>query len=108
MATYLNQSPVHAGSQVTFTSPPASGDIAPCGPGIGLLVVNPTGGTTITVSLPMLPVDGMTAGPRVISIPVTTTELIPLPSSVYGSSVTITYTGTLTTVQVASISSPAS
>lgn len=106
MATYALQSPVHAGSQIAFVQPPASNDIAPCGAGMGLLVVNPAGGT-ITVSLPLPSEDGITVASRVVSIPASTTELIPLPSSVYGPSVTLTYTGTLTNVQVAVISSPA-
>jgi hypothetical protein len=106
MATYTIQSPPHAGAAITYVSPPASGDIAPCGSGLGLIVVNPTANGTVTVSLPGTPDDGLTVGPRVVSIPQATTWLIPLPSWVYGSTVTLTYTGTLTTVQVAVITTP--
>jgi hypothetical protein len=106
MATYALQNPPHAGAQITFTSPPANNDIAPCGSGMSLLVVNPTANGTVTVSLPCLTDDGLTVGPRVVTIPQATSWLIPLISSVYGSTVTLTYTGTLTTVQVAVITSP--
>jgi hypothetical protein len=106
MATYALQNPSHSGAQITFTSPPANNDIAPCGSGISLLVVNPAANGTVTVSLPCLPDDGLTVGPRVVSVPQGTSWLIPLVSSVYGSTVTLTYTGTLATVQVAVITSP--
>jgi len=106
MATYAVQNPAHAGSQITYTSPPASNDVAPCGSNTGLLVVNPAANGTVTVSLPALADDGLTVGPRVVSIPQGTTWLIPLAPSVYGSSVVLTYTGTLATVQVAAITSP--
>lgn len=107
MATYTLQNPSHSGAQITFQSPaPASGDIAPCGSAIALLVVNPAANGTVTVSLPCLPDDGLTVGPRVVTIPQATSWLIPLVSSVYGSTVTLTYTGTLATVQVAVITSP--
>ena len=97
MAIYALQNPGHTGAQLTFTSPPANADVTPTGAGVALMVVNPTANGTITVSLPMLTVDGQVAGPRVVSIPQATTWFIPLP----GPSVTLTYTGTLTTVQVA-------
>jgi hypothetical protein len=108
LATYTVQNPAHAGAQVTFVSPPASNDIAPCGSGLALMVVNPTANGTVTVSLPALADDGMTVGPRVVSIPQATTWFIPLLSSVYGSTVTLTYTGTLATVQVAVMTFPGS
>jgi hypothetical protein len=108
MATYALQNPPHAGAAITFTSPPANGDIAPCGSGIALLVVNPTANGTVTVSLPALPDDGMTVGPRVVSCASPSSTLIPLISSVYGATVALTYTGTLTTVQVAAITFPGS
>jgi hypothetical protein len=108
VATYVLNNPSHSGAAITFVSPPASGDIAPTGSGVALMVVNPTANGTVTVSIPALTDDGMTVGPRVVSIPQATTWLIPLPPSVYGSSVTLTYTGTLTTVQVAIVTSPGS
>jgi hypothetical protein len=105
MATYAIQTPPHAGAQITYTAPPASGDVAPTGSGIGLLVRSPS--ATITVSLPMLSFDGVTVGPRVVTVTSGQDWLIPLPSSVYGSpSVILTYSGTLTSVQVAVITTP--
>jgi len=106
MATYTVQNPPHAGAQLTFTSPPASNDVAPCGSGISLMVVNPTANGTITVTLPCPPNDGLATASRVVSIPQATTWLIPLLSTVYGPTVTLTYSGTLTTVQVAAITTP--
>jgi hypothetical protein len=107
MATYVLNNPAHAGGQITFSgAPPANNDVAPCGSGIALLVVNPAANGNVTVSLPCLPDDGLTVGPRVVTVPQATSWLIPLVSSVYGNTVTLTYTGTLTTVQVAVITSP--
>ena len=108
MATYALQSPPHAGAQLTFQVP-ASGDLAKPGQGIGLLVLNPTGNGSVTVSLPMPTSDGVTVGPRTVACAAAsaTPTLIPLPATVYGSSpIAITYTGTLTTVQVALITIP--
>lgn len=115
MATYTLQSPPHAGAAITFVTSPATGDVAPCGtgqvnasaPGSALLVVGPSS-SSMTVSLPGLTDDGLAVGPRVVTVPSGQTWLIPLPSSVYGSTVTITYGGTLTAAQVACIMSPAS
>jgi hypothetical protein len=109
LATYTLQSPPHAGAQLTFTEPPASGDLVTPGQGYGLLVINPTGNGSVTVSLPMPTSDGVTVGPRVVTCAAATATptLIPLPSSVYGTApIALTYTGTLTTVQVAYITIP--
>ena len=109
MATYALQSPPHAGAQLTFTSPPANGDLVTPGQGIGLLVINPTGNGSVTVSLPMPASDGVTVGPRTVTCAASSANptLIPLPSSVYGTApIALTYTGTLTTVQVALITIP--
>jgi hypothetical protein len=54
----------------------------------------------------MLPSDGVTVGPRVITVTQATSWLVPLPSTVYGSTVTLTYTGTLGTVGVSVIATP--
>jgi hypothetical protein len=105
MATYTVQSPAHAGAQLT-PSVPANGDIAPCGSGVSLLLVNPAANGTVTVSLPMLPFDGVTVGPRIVTAPQGTSWLVPLAPSVYGATVTLTYTGTLGTVGVSVISTP--
>ena len=42
------------------------------------MVVNPAANGTVTVSLPALSDDGMTVGPRVVSVPQATTWFIPL------------------------------
>jgi hypothetical protein len=106
MATYVLNNPSHSGGQITFTSPPANNDVCPCGSGMALLVVNPAANGTVTVSIPALTDDGLVVGPRVVSVPQATSFLIPMVSSVYGTSATLTYTGTLATVQVALITSP--
>lgn len=108
MATYPLQAPPHAGAQLTFSAP-ASGDLATPGVGYALMVVNPTGNGNVTVSLPMPTSDGVTVGPRVVTCPAGSTAptFIPLPPAVYGTApITLTYTGTLTTVQVALIIIP--
>ena len=105
MATYSIQNPSHTGLQLAPVVP-ANNDVAPCGSGLGLLVTNPAANGTVTVSLPMLPSDGVTVGPRVVSVPQATSWLIPLPSSVYGASAVLTYTGTLATVGVSVITVP--
>jgi hypothetical protein len=103
--TYTVQNPSHAGGQVVYVSPVANGDVVPCGQGFGLLVVNPTANGTITVSMPGSAIlsDGLTVSPRVVTIPQAQTWLIPLPPTTHGSTVTLTWTGTLTTVQAACI-----
>jgi hypothetical protein len=107
MTTYALQAPAHAGAQLTWTTP-ATGDQLTPAAGTALVVLNPTG-SSITVSLPMPASDGVTVGPRVVTCAVSATAptVIPVPSAVYGSSpITLTYTGTLTAVQVALITIP--
>lgn len=106
--TYALQSPAHAGAQLTFVVP-ATGDLATPGQGTGILVINPTGNGAVTVSLPMPASDGVTVGPRSVSCAANSANptLIPLPQSVYGTAaISLTYSGTLTTVQVALITIP--
>ena len=108
MATYSLQSPPHAGAQLTFVVP-ASGDQVLPGQGTGLVVINPTGNGSVTVSLPMPASDGVTVGPRIVSCAASSANptVIPLPSTVYGiAAIALTYTGTLATVQVALITIP--
>lgn len=110
MATYPLQGATHAGLQLAPATP-ANGDLAPTGPNNALLVVNPTGGTSITVAIPLPNVDGtQTVTARTVTIPAGTGApwLIPLPSSVYGTGLTgaLTYTGTLTNVTVYAIRLP--
>jgi hypothetical protein len=50
MTAYNVQNPAHAGLTLTTAAPVATGNTTPCGNGVGLLVINPTGGTSVTVS----------------------------------------------------------
>ncbi len=104
MATnYTIQSPTHAGLALTYVSPPANGDVVPCANTYGLIVVNPSANGTVTVALPAAGVlaDGLAVTARTISCASPSTTIIPLPPLVYGNSATLTWTGTLTTVQAA-------
>ncbi|HMH92278.1 MAG TPA: hypothetical protein VK586_14480 [Streptosporangiaceae bacterium] len=51
MTAYTVQNPPHAGATLTAAAPAVSGNTAPCGNGVGLLIINPTGGTSITVNV---------------------------------------------------------
>lgn len=110
MATYAVQNFPHAGAAVTYTSPVANGDIATCGANCALIIVNPSANGTVTVATQVLglPADGLTSPTRTVSMAQGTTTVIPLPPSIYGSTATLTYTGTLTTVQAAVITTPGS
>lgn len=105
MATYTVQGPPHAGAQVTYQAP-VSGDLAPTGAGIGLLVKNASA-TSMNVTLPVTPTyDGLTVTARVVAVPSSTDALIPLPDSVYGSNpTTVNYSATAS-VSVACIRIP--
>ena len=108
MATYTLQSPPHAGAQLTFVTP-ASGDLVTPGTGVGIMIINPTGNGSVTVSLPMPASDGVTVGPRVVTCTAASANptIIPIPSTVYGTvPIALTYTGTLTTVQAALVTIP--
>lgn len=87
MSTYGITSPPHAGAAVTLVAPGGtSGDLAPTGSGLALLVVNGATSTTVTLTPP--PVDGLTVGTRTVVIASNSTNLIPLPASVYGAGTT--------------------
>lgn len=108
MATYALQGPAHGGAAITGVTP-ANGDLAPTGNGIGLLIINPSTGTAITVAIPIPNVDGTQAvTSRTVSIGIGQNWIIPLPDSVYGAGLTgaLTYTGTLTSVLVSAIRIP--
>lgn len=51
MTAYTTQNPPHAGATLTTAAPAATNNTAPCGNGLGLLIINPTGGTSITVTM---------------------------------------------------------
>jgi hypothetical protein len=97
MATYAVQSPIHrpAGA-ITLQAPAVSGDLAPTGAGLALLVGNGATPTTVTLAVPQY--DGMTVTFPAITIAANSIYLIPLPASTYGSgTVGVTY-GNVTTL----------
>jgi hypothetical protein len=96
MATYAVQSPPHAGAAITLAAPGGlTGDLAPTGPGIGLLVVN--GATPTSITLTALGVDGLPGAIRTWAIAATSVNILPLPASVYGAgTVGITYANVTT------------
>ncbi len=101
MTTYAIQVPAHAGTAVTYAAPSGTtGDLAPTagagGPGIALAVNN--GATPTTVQLTALGVDGLPGAVRTVTIPATSTVLIPLLAAVYGAGpVPVSY-GNITTL----------
>jgi|SRR6185503_4814543 len=97
MATYAVQAPVHRpASAITLQAPGGTtGDLAPTGPGLALLVGNGATPTTVTLAVPT--VDGMTVTFPAITIAASSIYLIPLPSSVYGQgTVAVTYANVTT------------
>src|SRR5215469_9446594 len=108
MATYTVQNPVHAGTAPTWTTPTASADLAPTGPANYLLVFNGQASGSITVTLPISPTyDGLAIGGsgRTVTVAASTLAapapaIIPLPSSVYGTSPTSVTYSSVTTVSV--------
>lgn len=106
MTAYPLQSPPHAGAQVTWQNPPASGDTVQPGTKVGLAIFNASG-SSITASIPLPPSDGQTVTARSVTVVAGAFFILPLPSAVYGTSpVVITYTGTLTQVYAGLISIP--
>lgn len=103
MTTYVTQAPAHSGGQLAMAAPGgASGDFAPTGTGVGLLVQS--AGTPGSVSLPFgLTIDGLAVQTRVVPFPATGLTLIPLPSTVYGVGTTAVVYSTVTGVTVASV-----
>ncbi len=118
MATYTVQTPPHAGATLTTTAPAASGNTAPCGKGIGLLVINPSGGTSITVTINVpaaITFDGLGignatpgSGGRAVTIASPGYGVIPLVAATYQDPATglatFAVSGTLTNVLAAVIS----
>jgi hypothetical protein len=102
MTTYAVQSPPHAGGLIALAAPSGiTGDVAPTGNGVGLLVVCTA---AITVTLPIaaefdsnLPVTSRTVACGI------GTSLIPLPSNVYGIGTTPVNYSSVTGVTVAAI-----
>ena len=108
MTAFSVQAPGHGGAVITLTAPTTGAvDTVPTGPGIGLWVNGPSSASA-TVAIPLPNVDGTQAvTPRSTTISTATSQLIPLPSSVYGAGpVTVTWSGTLTAATVAVITIP--
>ena len=104
MTTYITQAPAHAGGSIIMgAAGGATGDLAPTGTGIGLLVQWGTanGGT---VTLPIVNTyDGLGVSSRVLSCLPGSINLIPLPSAVYGVGTTAVNYNTTSNLTVASI-----
>ncbi len=105
MTTYVAQSPGHAGLQPTWVTPAASGDLAPTGSAMYLVVFNGSAGA-ITVTLPFAPTyDGQGVTSRTVNVPASTLAapapvFIPLPDGVYGVGTTAVNFSAVTTVSV--------
>jgi hypothetical protein len=108
MTAFAVQAPGHGGAVITLTAPTTgSVDTVPTGAGIGLWVVGPSSASA-TVAIPIPAVDATQAvTPRSVTIATATSQLIPLPSTVYGTGpITLTWSGTLTACVVAVITIP--
>lgn len=103
MVTYITQAPAHAGGTIPLTTPGGlTGDFAPTGTGLGLLVQQGT--APGTVILPFAPtVDGLAVTSRQVPCPAGQLVLIPLPNTVYGVGTTAVQYTNITTAQVASV-----
>lgn len=103
MTTYVTQAPTHAGGSIVLTAPGgATGDFAPTGTGIGLLVQWGTAPGTITLPV-SVSYDNQVVGPRTYVPGNGQLILIPLPSTVYGVGTTAVQYSTVTGVTVGSI-----
>src|SRR6266568_2684017 len=97
MATYSVQSPPHAGAAISLQAPGGTtGDLAPTGSGVALLVVN--GATPTSVTLVPLAFDGMTVTFPAITIAANSVYEIPLPASVYGAGLVAVIYANVTTL----------
>jgi hypothetical protein len=86
MTAYVLQSPPHAGATLTTTAPAATNNTAPCGNGVGLYLINPTGGTscTITMHVPaVITFDGLVIPNRTLAIASPGYGVLPLVAADY-------------------------
>ena len=95
MAALTSQVAPHAGlNPVTLTAGlgGVSGNTAPCGSGLGLMLVNGAAATClITMHVPAgITFDGLVIANRTVTLPATSgaVTIIPLPATVYGDPVT--------------------
>lgn len=112
MSTYILQGPAHAAGSLSVQAPGGTtGDLAPTGQGVGLLVLN-LGGTAVVVTLPVTAqYDGLNVSSRTVSVPpiagaIPGIALIPLPAVVYGQGLTAINYSVASQVQVASVTIP--
>ncbi|MEV0584106.1 hypothetical protein [Nonomuraea sp. NPDC050310] len=106
MAALALQVLVPGGSASTLTAAAGGGDTAPCGDGNFLEVLNGDASSkTVTLATPAT-FHGLAISDRQVTIPAGERWKIPLPVSVYGQDVAITYSAvTSVTVGVFKISS---
>jgi hypothetical protein len=120
MAAYTNQPVPHAGiAGVTETQPAASGNTAPCGSGLGLLLRTTSGPNTITVTVPAaITFDGLGignatpgSGSRTLVVANNTLGILPLVPGTLADPTTglatFAVSGTLTSVLCSVVSIPA-
>jgi hypothetical protein len=117
MAAYTSQVAGHAGlTPVTETAPAASGNTAPCGSGLGLLIRTTSGPNTVTITVPAgITFDGLGignatpgSGGRLVTVANNAVAVIPLVATTYADPVTglatFAVSGTLTSVLCSVIS----
>src|SRR6266702_4356277 len=86
MAAYTSQVAGHAGLSPTEAAPAASGNTAPCGSGLGLLIRTTSGPNTVTITVPAaITFDGLGianatpgSGSRSVVVANNTAAVIPL------------------------------
>jgi hypothetical protein len=111
MAALTTQVAPHAGlNPVTEVAPAATGNTAPCGPGLGLLVRTTSGPNTVTITVPAaITYDGLGigsatpgSGSRAVVVANNTAAVIPLVAGTYADPTTglatFAVSGTLTGV----------
>lgn len=111
MTAYTVQNPPHAGATLAAVAPAATNNTAPCGNGLGLLIINPTGGTSITVTMhvpAVITFDGLAVPNRTLTVSAgVQPAILPLVSADYLDPATglclFDVSGTLTTVLCAVI-----
>ena len=111
MTAYVIQNPPHAGAVLTAVAPAATNNTAPCGNGLGLLIINPTGGTSITVTMhvpAIINFDGLVIPNRTLVVAAgVQPAILPLVAADYLDPATglclFDVSGTLTTVLCAAI-----
>jgi hypothetical protein len=92
MAVYTSQVAPHTGLAVTEAAPAVSGNTAPCGSGLGLLIRTTSGPNTVTITIPAsITFDGLGianatpgSGSRSVVVANNAVGVIPLVPTTYG------------------------